>query len=121
MDNVYNFTIQNQDVPMVRVEADRDNRKATFLLLTDDRDYLPVELYGVRGDRNNPTFDDLERFIRNRCFPKTHIALDDNLRLLGLSKYDTWDIMRANDGVFCTDSIWCKFDGVNKTWEEVKT
>ena len=57
------------------------------------------------------TFDDLEYFLRERCFPETRANKDELLQLLDVPYYDPWLIVRRTKGRMVHDNIYLEFVG----------
>ena len=75
------FDIYCKETPVVRVQFD-DAGQPQFAVLNNR--CLPVLLYGMDG-KAAPNAKRLDRFIADRCFPRTRQNADKLLAAIGLS------------------------------------
>ena len=73
--------------PCTTIDVDFLRRKIRIQNKTDDI------LHRAFGSNTQPTWDDFECFLQERCFPKTRGHLKDELRALGLDSYDPLQIV----------------------------
>ncbi|MCI5502357.1 MAG: transcriptional regulator, partial [Lachnospiraceae bacterium] len=60
------------------------------------------------GPKTEVSWDELERFLESRCFPKERPNCKELLHLLGVDSYDPWQIIRKTEGRMCEDHMWLK-------------
>lgn len=70
---------------------------------TDD---MVLRAFGIN---TAPTWDDLEEFLRSRCFPETRANARQLLRILGVDYYDPWEIVKKTQGKMAEDHQWLEF------------
>lgn len=61
------------------------------------------------GINENPTWEDYEAFLRDRCFPETRDKMKIILKALDLDFYDPLEIIRKTQGRMAEDSQWIEF------------
>lgn len=61
------------------------------------------------GVIENPSWEDFEIFLQDRCFPSTRGNAKDILRELGLTSYDPLQIVEKTEGRMAEDDMWMKF------------
>ncbi|WP_370759436.1 hypothetical protein [Agathobaculum sp.] len=99
------FDIYCKETPVVRVQFD-DAGQPQFAVLNNR--CLPVLLYGMDG-KAAPNAKRLDRFIADRCFPRTRQNADKLLAAIGLSLYQPKLICRKTHGVVTHDHFWLKY------------
>lgn len=99
------FDIYCKETPVVRVQFD-DAGQPQFAVLNNR--CLPVLLYGMDG-KAAPNAKRLDRFIADRCFPRTRQNADKLLSAVGLSFYQPKLICRKTHGVVAHDHFWLKY------------
>ena len=66
-------------------------------------------LHRAFGTNEEPTWNDFEHFLQERCFPRTRGFLKEELRALGLDAYDPLQIVEKTKGRTAEDDLWLKF------------
>lgn len=66
------------------------------------------------------TFEDVDKFLESRCFPRQRNHCKRLLNSLGLDHYDPLSICRRTHGVQYDDFFWLKFEDESLTWNDVK-
>lgn len=66
------------------------------------------------GNKENITYEDYERFLESRCFPKTRDKIKIQLDLLGLSYYDPLMIIEKTQGKMADDNYYIEIIRGNK-------
>lgn len=61
------------------------------------------------GKLENPSWDDFEIFLRDRCFPKTRGNSKAILKQLGLTEHDPLQIVEKTQGRMAEDDMWMQF------------
>lgn len=93
------------------IEVDKDRVKVTNY--TDD---LILTAFGVN---DNPTIEDLDEFLEDRCFPRSRINCREILKALNIDYYDPFLICYKTHGVIQGDFCWLRFDDQpDVTWEK---
>ena len=88
--------------PCTTIDVDFLRRNIRIQNKTDDI------LHRAFGTNEQPTWDDFECFLQERCFPKTRGHLKDELRALGLDSYDPLQIVEKTNGRTAEDDLWLK-------------
>ena len=60
------------------------------------------------GMIEDPTWNDFEGFLKDRCFPETRGNRKELLRQLGLTDYDPLQIVEKTQGRMADDELWLK-------------
>ncbi len=60
------------------------------------------------GVIENPTWNDFEVFLKDRCFPETRGNKKELVRQLGLTDYDPLQIIEKTQGRMSDDELWLK-------------
>lgn len=97
------ITYMNQDAPCTVIDVDFMNERILIQNKTDD---LIHRAFGVN---EQPTWEDFEIFLRDRCFPETRGNKKSILRSLGLDYYDPLAIVEKTEGRISEDNLWMKF------------
>ncbi len=58
------------------------------------------------GKNQNPSWEDLEAFLEERCIPRRRSGLREYLETLGLDEYDPLAIIRKTGGRMAEDDQW---------------
>lgn len=69
---------------------------------------------------DNPSAMDVLDWFDGRCFPKERPNVDEYLGRLGLTEYDSVDIVKATHGLMWDDYIWVKWEGEDLNYEDIK-
>lgn len=67
-------------------------------------------LHRAFGVIEEPTWDDFENFLRDRCFPATRGNKKELIKELGLQSFDPLMITEKTAGRMAEDSLWIKFN-----------
>ena len=65
-------------------------------------------LHRAFGVNENPTWEDFEHFLQERCFPPSRGLLKERLNDLGLDSYDPIQIIEKTGGRTAEDDMWIK-------------
>ena len=74
------------------------------------QNYTDDILHRAFGIVEEPTWEDFELFLRDRCFPETRGNLKEILRDLQLDSYDPLQIVEKTQGRLADDDMWLKFE-----------
>lgn len=62
------------------------------------------------GTIDHPNWQQFQKFLESRCFPKTRAGLKNILNELGLQYYDPWEIIQKTGGRLTDDHQWIDFN-----------
>lgn len=93
-------------------------RNEVCSIIDIDENYRRIKLYNYVSDisfrafgRNTePTFEDYEKFIESRCFPKSRDKIKLVLRDLDLPFYDPLMIVEKTKGRMAEDNFWIRVE-----------
>ena len=61
------------------------------------------------GVNENPTWEDFESFLEERCFPNSRALKKTILQRIGMDSYDPWQILELNRGRTAEDNQYINF------------
>ncbi|MBR6521535.1 MAG: Hin recombinase [Oscillospiraceae bacterium] len=97
------MTYMYQQHPCTLIDVDFLNEKIKIENRTADI------LHRAFGAVEEPTWDDFEWFLKDRCFPATRGNVKDILLGLQLTDYDPLQIVEKTKGRTAEDDMWLKF------------
>lgn len=97
------MTYMYQKHPCTVIDVDFLNQKILVQNRTKDM------LHRAFGVIENPTWNDFEQFLKDRCFPATRGNLKDLLNQLQLTSYDPLQIAEKTKGRTAEDGMSLKF------------
>jgi transcriptional regulator with XRE-family HTH domain len=97
------MTYMYKQHPCTVIDLDFLNQKVYIQNKTNDI------LHRAFGIVETPTWDDLDEFLRERCFPESRGNRKQILRELGLTEYDPLQIVEKTKGRTADDDMWLKF------------
>lgn len=89
-----------KDQLCTEIDIDFKNEK---IYIQNQTDNLLHRAFGVI---TNPTWNDFQIFLEERCFPKERACMKDILRSLELTDYDPLQIVEKTKGIMAEDSQW---------------
>lgn len=89
--------------PCTIIDVDFLNEKIAIKNRTDD------VLHRAFGVIENPTWQQFQEFLEDRCFPKSRGNIKAILRSLELDSYDPLQIVEKTKGKTADDNLWIKF------------
>ena len=89
--------------PCSVIDVDFMRQRLTVRNKTDD------VLHRAFGVNQSPTWEDLDVFLRERCFPENRGDVKVLLRQLGLDVYDPLQIAEKTHGRTADDDMWLRF------------
>ena len=89
--------------PCTVIDVDFLDQKVAIQNKTDDI------LHRAFGVIEQPTWNDFEDFLRERCFPQTRGNCKTLLREMDLADYDPLQIVEKTKGRLAEDEMWQKF------------
>lgn len=97
------ITYMCRTTPCTIIDVDFMNRKVAIQNRTTD------VLHRAFGIIEQPTWEDFETFLRERCFPSTRGNIKTLLKDLQLTDYDPLQIVEKTQGRTAEDHLWLKF------------
>lgn len=94
------MTFMNRSIPCTDIYADFTDEKVFIVNYTDDL------LHRAFGCIENPTWQDFQDFIEERCFPRTRDKMKWILKDLDLPCYDPLLIIEKTQGRMAEDHQW---------------
>ena len=88
--------------PCTVIDVDFLRQRVVIINHTDDL------LHRAFGIVSEPTWEDFEQFLSDRCFPESRGDKKELLRSLGLSDYDPLQIVEKTQGRTADDALWLK-------------
>lgn len=86
-----------------KIMVDYKNKTVNIINFTDD---ILERAFGIN---ENPTFQDYERFLESRCFPRSRDHVKWLLNDLGLDTYNPLEIIKKTQGRMAEDFMWIRF------------
>ena len=99
--------------PCTVIDVNFLDRKVVIQNKTDD---ILHRAFGVIKD---PTWNDFENFLRDRCFPQTRGNCKELLQEMDLTDYDPLQIAEKTKGRLADDEMWLRFRYLPKREEAV--
>lgn len=97
------MTYMHGQNPCTIIDVDFLNERVTIKNRTDDI------LYRAFGVVENPTWQQFQEFLEDRCFPKTRGNMKAVLKELNIDSYDPLQIVERTRGRTADDNLWLKF------------
>ena len=97
------MTYMWRQTPCSVIDVDFLRQRLTVRNMTDDM------LHRAFGVNQSPTWEDLDLFLRERCFPESRGNAKELLRQLGLDEYDPLQIVEKTHGRTSDDDMWLRF------------
>ena len=97
------MTYMNGQKPCTIIDVDFLNEKIKIKNRTDDI------LHRAFGVVEQPSWQQFEEFLADRCFPETRGNMKSVLRDLQLDSYDPLHIIEKTKGRTADDNLWIKF------------
>ena len=97
------MTYMHRQNPSTIIDVDFLNERIPIKNRTDDI------LYRAFGVVENPTWEQFQEFLYDRCFPKTRGNIKSILKDLKLDSYDPLQIIEKTKGKTADDNLWLKF------------
>ena len=98
------LTYMYQQHPCTIIDVDFLNQRIMVQNKTKDM------LHRAFGVIENPTWNDFEMFLKDRCFPATRGNAKEILKELQLTSYDPLQIVEKTRGRTAEDDMWLKFN-----------
>ncbi len=97
------MTYMNGRKPCTIIDVDFINEKITIKNRTDDI------LHRAFGVVEEPTWQQFQEFLEERCFPKTRGDAKAILKKMNIDSYDELQIVEKTKGRTADDNLWLKF------------
>lgn len=97
------MTLMYQNKPCTAIDVNFLENKIKIQNYTKD---ILHRAFGVNED---PTWEDFQIFLEDRCFPKTRGNVKTILMEMGLRDYDPLQIVEKTNGRTAEDDLWLKF------------
>lgn len=97
------MTYMHGQNPCTIIDVDFINERVAIKNRTNDI------LYRAFGVVENPTWQQFQEFLEDRCFPKTRGNMKAVLKELGIDSYDPLQIVERTKGRTADDNLWLKF------------
>ena len=97
------MTLMYQNKPCTAIDVNFLENKIKIQNYTKD---ILHRAFGVTED---PTWEDFQIFLEDRCFPKTRGNVKTILMEMGLRDYDPLQIVEKTNGRTAEDDLWLKF------------
>lgn len=91
-----------EKTPCTIIDVDFLNQKVKIENLTDN---IVRRAFGIIEE---PTWEDFEYFLKDRCFPETRDGMKQILKDLGLDFYDPLQIVEKTKGRTAEDPMWIR-------------
>lgn len=97
------MTYMNGNKPCTIIDVDFINEKIAIKNRTNDM------LHRAFGVVEEPTWEQFEELLADRCFPETRGNLKALLKEMNISSYDKLQIIEKTKGRTSDDNLWIKF------------
>ncbi len=74
--------------------------------------YVANILRTAFGNNQNPTWEDYQRFLEDRCIPKSRAGLREYLDEIGVDAFDPLEIIKKTSGRMAEDQQWVRIEVV---------
>ena len=98
------MTLMYQTHPCTVIDVNFLDQKIKIQNQTNDL------LHRAFGCIENPSWQDFEYFLQDRCFPATRGNVKHLLKAIGEPSYDPWAIVEKTKGRMAEDQLWIKFN-----------
>ena len=86
------------------IDVDEAERKVRI------KNYIDKPLFRAFGVNTEPSFDDYERFLESRCFPRERDMIKLELKRLDIPFYDPIMIIEKTQGRMAEDDFWIRIE-----------
>lgn len=94
------YVYMDREKPSTVIDVCGITRRVKIVNFTDD---MVSRAFGIR---ENPTWEDYETFLEERCMPRSRYGIREELRDLGLDEYDPFMIVEKTQGRVYGDGQW---------------
>lgn len=104
--NLIKLTVYDDKTLCSVIFADFSDNTFVFENYIKDAIKLPF------GNNDTPTWENFEEFLSERCIPKQRSGIREYLEAIGLSEYNTIDIIRKTHGRMAEDNQWIEMEDI---------
>ena len=104
IDYPLHITYMYEQSPTTEIYVDFRHERVRIQNRTNDL------LHRAFGVIKQPSWEDFDRFLRERCFPETRGNAKQLLRELQIDVYDPLQIVEKTEGRMAEDALWLRFD-----------
>lgn len=94
----------HNSLPCTLIDVDEENRRIAV------KNYVDARMFKAFGEKQDPSYEDYEEFLKSRCFPETRDKIKIQLELLGLPYYDPMLIIEKTEGRMAEDHFWLRIE-----------
>ena len=97
---LYLLNYYNDQTLCTKIAADYSDRTLCF------ENFVSNFLYTAFGNNTSPTWDDFQKFLEDRCIPRSRAGLREYLETIDVEKYEPLDIICKTKGRMAEDAQW---------------
>ena len=97
------MTYMYKQYPCTIIDVDFLNERIAI------KNRTPDILHRAFGVVENPTWEQFQEFLADRCYPETRGNIKSILKTLGIDSYDTLQIVEKTKGRTADDDMWIRF------------
>ena len=97
------MTYMYKQYPCTIIDVDFLNERIAI------KNRTPDILHRAFGVVENPTWEQFQEFLADRCYPETRGNIKSILKNLGIESYDTLQIVEKTKGRTADDDMWIRF------------
>ena len=90
----------NDQTLCTKIAADYSDRTLCF------ENFVSNFLHTAFGNNTSPTWDDFQKFLEDRCIPRSRAGLREYLETIDVEKYEPLDIICKTKGRMAEDEQW---------------
>lgn len=113
-----NTTIEviHYDKIVAKMYVDWPSKEVHVEQYSKDKIVIP---FPTMGDKVIVSTEKFVDYLESRCFPRTRHNADELLKMMGLSHYNPFKIVKVTHGVIFDDYVWLRFEGEDLKYEDV--
>lgn len=101
---LYLFDYYNDQTLCTKIAADYSDCTLCF------ENFVSNFLHTAFGNNMSPTWDDFQKFLEERCIPRSRAGLREYLETIGVDKYDPLEIVQRTAGRMAEDNHWIRVE-----------
>lgn len=94
----------NGDELCTKIAADFDEKKIQI------ENFSKNCIHTAFGVNENPSWEDYESFLEERCVPKSRMGIKEYLISIGVDEYNPLEIIKVTEGRMAEDNHWIKLE-----------
>lgn len=106
---LYLFDYYNGQTLCTKIAADYSDCTLCF------ENFVSNFLHTAFGNNMSPTWEDFQKFLEDRCIPRSRAGLREYLETIGAEKYEPLDIVHKTKGRMAEDEQWIHLEVM--TWQ----